>query len=368
MKPSSRGLRSAPTARTNEPPGWTNAARPVLDFSDNEAGRICNDDAANAHFDDRHADLRDDVGRRERCARPDPAQGDGLPGPVQLFDLRGPTQKPVRQARSRDRAVEHAELRRAAQRAGQRRSSDRACRGRQRGGDGRTRQGGRRHRDRRRQRLQPHLRPAGDQRLSRTSRQDGRGRRAQYGLCAAAVQGAQGQRSQQRRLRGQAGRGHDGAPRGHDQGQGQCRGRAQSAVYVARQGGRLEGHGAAAKAIGAYQAGGAFVMREWAKANSDTLVRYIRAYVEGGRWALDPANKAEAIALLADRLKLTPEVAAQSYAVATDPPDSIAKDAKFDMEGFKNVLKLRAEIEGQWGRQSAAPGEICRSVVLQSGS
>ena len=118
--------------------------------------------------------------------------------------------------------------------------------------------------------------------------------------------------------------------------------------FRAREAG-LKDMGAAAKAIGSYQADGAFVMRDWAKANSDTVVRYIRAYVEGRRWALDPANKAEAIQLLVDRLKLTPEVAAQSYAVATDPADPIAKDAKFDMEGFNNVLKLRAEIEGQWG-------------------
>src|SRR6516164_10148461 len=100
----------------------------------------------------------------------------------------------------------------------------------------------------------------------------------------------------------------------------------------------LKDMGAAAKAIGAYQSDGAFVMREWAKANSDTLVRYISAYIEGRRWALDPANKAEAIALLAERLKLAPQVAAQSYAVATDPTDGIAKDAKLDMDGFKNVL------------------------------
>jgi ABC-type nitrate/sulfonate/bicarbonate transport system substrate-binding protein len=113
--------------------------------------------------------------------------------------------------------------------------------------------------------------------------------------------------------------------------------------------------GAAAKAIGAYQSDGAFVMRPWANANSDTLIRYIRAYVEGRRWALDPANKAEAIQLLVDRLKLTPEVAAQSYAVAADPMEGIAKDAKLDMEGFKNVLKLRAEIEGQWGGNPPSP-------------
>jgi ABC-type nitrate/sulfonate/bicarbonate transport system substrate-binding protein len=113
--------------------------------------------------------------------------------------------------------------------------------------------------------------------------------------------------------------------------------------------------GAAAKAIGAYQSDGAFVMRSWANANSDTLIRYIRAYVEGRRWALDPANKAEAIQLLVDRLKLTPEVAAQSYAVAADPIEGIAKDAKLDMDGFKNVLKLRAEIEGQWGGNPPSP-------------
>src|SRR5712691_1848037 len=117
----------------------------------------------------------------------------------------------------------------------------------------------------------------------------------------------------------------------------------------------LKDMGAAAKAIGTYQSDGAFVMRDWAKANSDTLVRYISAYVEGRRWVLDPANKAEAIQLLVDRLKLPPEVAALSCGVATDPADSIAKDAKFDMEGFKNVLKLRAEMEGQWGGNPPPP-------------
>jgi ABC-type nitrate/sulfonate/bicarbonate transport system substrate-binding protein len=117
----------------------------------------------------------------------------------------------------------------------------------------------------------------------------------------------------------------------------------------------LKDMGTATKAIGAYQADGAFVMREWAKANSDTLVRYISAYVEGRRWAFDPANKAEAIALLSERLKLSPQVAALAYATATDPAEGMAKDAKFDMEGFMNVLKLRAEIEGQWDGKPPAP-------------
>lgn len=125
-------------------------------------------------------------------------------------------------------------------------------------------------------------------------------------------------------------------------------------IFLAREAG-LKDMGAPATAIGAYQANGAFVMRDWAKANSDTLVRYIRALVEGNRWAFDPANKDEAIALLADRLKLSQQIAAQSYAAATDPAEGLAKDAKFHMDGFKNTLKLRAEIEGQWGGNPPPP-------------
>jgi ABC-type nitrate/sulfonate/bicarbonate transport system substrate-binding protein len=127
-------------------------------------------------------------------------------------------------------------------------------------------------------------------------------------------------------------------------------------AFRAREAG-LKDMGPAATAIGAYQAGGVFVMREWAKANSDTLVRYIAALVEGSRWALDPANKDEVIGLLAERLKLSPQIAAQSYAVATNPAEGMAKDARFDMEGFKNTLKLRAEIEGQWGGNPPPPAK-----------
>jgi ABC-type nitrate/sulfonate/bicarbonate transport system substrate-binding protein len=124
--------------------------------------------------------------------------------------------------------------------------------------------------------------------------------------------------------------------------------------FRARQAG-LKDMGSAAAAIGAYQATGAFVLRAWAAANGDTLTRYIRAYVEGGRWLIDPANKTEAISLLADRLMLAPDIAALSYALAVDPVDGMAKDAKFDMDGFRNVLKLRAEIEGQWGGNPPPP-------------
>jgi ABC-type nitrate/sulfonate/bicarbonate transport system substrate-binding protein len=117
----------------------------------------------------------------------------------------------------------------------------------------------------------------------------------------------------------------------------------------------LKDMGLANRSIGSYQSDCAIVMRDWAKANSDTLVRYIKAVVEGRRWAIDPANKAEAVQLLVDRLKLSPAIAARAYAIVADPVTGVAKDARFDLEGFRNVLKLRAEMEGQWGGKPPAP-------------
>ncbi len=108
----------------------------------------------------------------------------------------------------------------------------------------------------------------------------------------------------------------------------------------------LKDLGSVSSVIGPYQATAGFSLRSWAKDNPDTLVKYLRAYVEGLRWSLDPKNKDAATALLTERLKLTPEIAAECYALVTDPANGLAKDGKFDMDGFKNVLKLRAKFEG----------------------
>ncbi len=105
----------------------------------------------------------------------------------------------------------------------------------------------------------------------------------------------------------------------------------------------LKDMGTAAAALGAYQGTSAFVLRPWAQANSDALVKYIQAYIEGWRWAFDPKNKAEVVKLLAERLKLTEEIATQSF---DDTKNDSAKDGAVDMAGVTNVLKLRAQWEG----------------------
>jgi hypothetical protein len=95
-------------------------------------------------------------------------------------------------------------------------------------------------------------------------------------------------------------------------------------------------------------------LRSWGEANADTLVRYIQANIEGIRFALDPANRAVMTGLVAERLKLPPDVVARTLQLAVDQK-AFAADAKFDMEGFRNVLKLRADMLGTWGGIPPAP-------------
>lgn len=107
--------------------------------------------------------------------------------------------------------------------------------------------------------------------------------------------------------------------------------------------------------LGPYQATGAYVMRMWAQANAQVLERYIAAYVESLRWAMEPANRAESVAMLVERLKLAPELVEQTYDLLKDPKFGLVPDAQFNLPGFRNLLALRAEIEGQWGGKAPAP-------------
>jgi ABC-type nitrate/sulfonate/bicarbonate transport system substrate-binding protein len=107
--------------------------------------------------------------------------------------------------------------------------------------------------------------------------------------------------------------------------------------------------------IGAYLADGHWVLRSWAKANADTLVKYLQTIIEGYRWGADPANRAEVVAVMAKHLKITDDLAAHAVELEVGPNGGLAKDASFDMVGFRNTLKLRAELEG--GDPNADPGK-----------
>jgi ABC-type nitrate/sulfonate/bicarbonate transport system substrate-binding protein len=123
------------------------------------------------------------------------------------------------------------------------------------------------------------------------------------------------------------------------------------AIHARRAG--LKDMGAVVDTIGPYLGTVPYVLRAWAHANAGSLVAYLAASLEGLRWILDRANKAEALKLTAGCLNVPADIAAEIYAAATDPARGLAKDAAFDLDGFKTVLKLRADFEGR----AAAPPE-----------
>jgi ABC-type nitrate/sulfonate/bicarbonate transport system substrate-binding protein len=116
----------------------------------------------------------------------------------------------------------------------------------------------------------------------------------------------------------------------------------------------LKNMGTAVSVVGPYQSDSGWVLRSWGQANADTLVRYIQANVEGIRWALNPANRAALVKLLSERFKMAPDIVEGVLRGSVDEK-GFAVDAAFDMKGFENTLKLRADMLNTWGGNPPPP-------------
>jgi ABC-type nitrate/sulfonate/bicarbonate transport system substrate-binding protein len=99
---------------------------------------------------------------------------------------------------------------------------------------------------------------------------------------------------------------------------------------------------------------GVFTRRQWAKENSELVVRYRAAQIEAQRWIVNPVNKDKVIDIVARQAKLSHDLAAQIYEMDTGA-NGLASDAAIDVARFSNVLKFRAEVEGSWGGQAPPP-------------
>jgi ABC-type nitrate/sulfonate/bicarbonate transport system substrate-binding protein len=107
--------------------------------------------------------------------------------------------------------------------------------------------------------------------------------------------------------------------------------------------------------FGEYQAVGTFVMRDWASRHRSLLETYLEAYIESLRMVRDPRYKAQCIELLKDKLKLSESSAQHTYEQLVDPRFGFTPDAQFNLLGFQNMLKLRAEIERKEHDRVSAP-------------
>ena len=98
--------------------------------------------------------------------------------------------------------------------------------------------------------------------------------------------------------------------------------------------------------LGPYQAGGAFLLRQWATANASTLEAYIKAYVSALRWLRVPANQLRAVDILRAHLGLNQDVAEMAFRELIDPSSGFTTDARIDMQGVTNMLATREGTEG----------------------
>jgi ABC-type nitrate/sulfonate/bicarbonate transport system substrate-binding protein len=124
--------------------------------------------------------------------------------------------------------------------------------------------------------------------------------------------------------------------------------------------------GSVQELIGPYQAAGFFTQRQWAKENANVLAGFLAAIIEAQRWLLAPTNKQQVLDVWVKESHLAPEVATEAYESSMNHPGGFAPDAQLDLEGFKNVLKLRAEVEGQWGGHPPAPEKYYDSTYYDA--
>jgi ABC-type nitrate/sulfonate/bicarbonate transport system substrate-binding protein len=93
--------------------------------------------------------------------------------------------------------------------------------------------------------------------------------------------------------------------------------------------------------LGHYQATAMMARRSWAVNNKPALLAFVKAYRAATAWLLDPANRGEAVAILAKSADLPNDLIAQ-IAPAFLTPQMYSRTGAFDMQGVRTTLELRS--------------------------
>jgi ABC-type nitrate/sulfonate/bicarbonate transport system substrate-binding protein len=96
--------------------------------------------------------------------------------------------------------------------------------------------------------------------------------------------------------------------------------------------------------LAAYQGGSFAASRAWAAAHPDALKAYIKGYLAGLDWTLDPANREEATRILLERMpEIKPPVAGAVMNSLLSPRSGLTPKAGMLMDGVDTVLALRSK-------------------------
>ncbi len=99
-----------------------------------------------------------------------------------------------------------------------------------------------------------------------------------------------------------------------------------------------------AKMMPVYQATCGAASRTWAARNPDTLVSYIRAYVEATQWCFDHRNRAACLALLQKHNGLSGAAAEYTLDAMIHPEHGLYPRAELNLPGITAAIELRAEM------------------------
>ncbi len=114
---------------------------------------------------------------------------------------------------------------------------------------------------------------------------------------------------------------------------------------------RSQGFNVAATSTGlfpCYQGGSFAARRSWAAANPETLEGFIRGYLAGLEWTLEPANRAAATEILLRNMDaIKPPVAPRVMDNLLDPRSGLTPKAAMLPDGVGTVLELRARYGGK---------------------
>jgi NitT/TauT family transport system substrate-binding protein len=84
----------------------------------------------------------------------------------------------------------------------------------------------------------------------------------------------------------------------------------------------------------------------WLKSNTAVAQGFAKAWLAGVAWLYEPANRAEAEALLAEALKLSPDIAAATYdELILKSKDTFPRDGKVDPDVLRGMIDVMVEGE-----------------------
>lgn len=101
--------------------------------------------------------------------------------------------------------------------------------------------------------------------------------------------------------------------------------------------------------IPVYQATCGAASRNWATRNADTLVSYIRAYIEATQWCFDGRNRRTCVELLSKHNGISGASAEQTMDTLLHPEHGLYPKAELNLPGITAAIELRSEM-GYLGR------------------